>query len=211
VTRHAPHQTKSPCWRHGLSEEFACDRAGVILIDAAQEFVVFSGKGKQRSAERHFDTQSLDEIKALPVGALAAKDCAVFCWVTNPWLDWREIFAAWGLEYVTVAFVWIKLNRNSKGVLTEDISSDTKLFMGMGYHTHANFELCLLARRGRPRRLSKSVHNVILAPVGEHSAKPAESYRRIEQLYPGPCLELFARRPREGWTTWGNELPDVRH
>jgi N6-adenosine-specific RNA methylase IME4 len=61
-------------------------RAGVILIDPAQEFWTYSGEGKQRSAERHYDTTTLDEIKTLPVVALAAKGRAVFCWVTNAYL-----------------------------------------------------------------------------------------------------------------------------
>jgi N6-adenosine-specific RNA methylase IME4 len=51
------------------------------------------------------------------------------------------------------------------------------------------------------------VHEVVVAPVGEHSEKPDEVYRRIERLYPGPYLELFARKPRKGWTVWGNEVP----
>ena len=71
-------------------------RAGVILIDPAQEFWTCSGKGKERSAERHYDTMTLDEVKALPVGALAAKNCPVCCWVTNAYLlDVREVFEAW--------------------------------------------------------------------------------------------------------------------
>jgi N6-adenosine-specific RNA methylase IME4 len=47
----------------------------------------------------------------------------------------------------------------------------------------------------------------VLAPVGEHSEKPEEVRRRIERLFPGPYLELFARKPVPGWTTWGNEIP----
>jgi hypothetical protein len=73
--------------------------------------------------------------------------------------------------------------------------------------TRANIEPVLLATRGNPLRLSKDVHQVVIAPVGEHSQKPDEVYRRIERLYPGPYLELFARKPRDGWTTWGNEIP----
>jgi N6-adenosine-specific RNA methylase IME4 len=64
----------------------------------------------------------------------------------------------------------------------------------------------LLATRGSPRRLSADVHRVLIAPVGSHSEKPDEAYRRIQRLYPGPFLELFGRRRREGWHVWGNEL-----
>jgi len=79
----------------------------------------------------------------------------------------------------------------------------------MGFATRSNTEPILLATRGHPLRLAADVHQVIIAPVGEHSAKPDEAYRRIERLYPGPYLELFARKAREGWTTWGDELPPL--
>jgi hypothetical protein len=47
----------------------------------------------------------------------------------------------------------------------------------------------------------------VLAPVGEHSEKPDEVRRRIERLFPGPYLELYARKPVPGWNCWGNEIP----
>ena len=50
------------------------------------------------------------------------------------------------------------------------------------------------------------MHQIVIAPVAEHSKKPDEVYRRIERLYPGPYLELFARKPRDRWTTWGDEI-----
>ena len=77
----------------------------------------------------------------------------------------------------------------------------------MGFHTRSNTEFALLATRGNPLRLAADVHQVIMTPVGAHSVKPAEAYARMERLYGGPRLELFAREPRAGWTTWGNELP----
>ena len=79
------------------------------------------------------------------------------------------------------------------------------LFTGMGYATRSNSEACLLTTRGSPLRLSADVHQIVIAPVAEHSEKPDEVYRRIERLYPGPYLELFARTERPGWTSWGNE------
>ena len=58
--------------------------------------------------------------------------------------------------------------------------------------------------------MNSAAPQVIIAPVPKrHSEKPDETYRRIEHLYPGPYLELFARKPREGWTTWGDELPPL--
>jgi N6-adenosine-specific RNA methylase IME4 len=106
-----------------------------------------------------------------------------------------DVIRAWGFEYQTCGFLWVKLNPNGEG-----------LFTGMGYHTRANTEPCLLATRGSPPRLAADVHQVVMTPVGEHSEKPEEVARRIERLYPGPYLELFARRPRERWAVWGNEV-----
>jgi N6-adenosine-specific RNA methylase IME4 len=81
--------------------------------------------------------------------------------------------------------------------------------MGQGYWTRANPEDCWLATRGHPKRLHADVRQFITAPVAEHSRKPDEIYERIERLVDGPYLELYARRDRPGWMTWGNELPFV--
>ena len=127
---------------------------------------------------------------------LAADDCALLLWAVWPELDGaRDVIRAWGFEYKTCGLLWVKLNPNGEG-----------LFTGMGYHTRANTEPCLLATRGSPRRLANDVHQVVMAPFREHSKKPEEVARRIERLYPGPYLELFARgEARPNWTVWGNE------
>jgi N6-adenosine-specific RNA methylase IME4 len=77
----------------------------------------------------------------------------------------------------------------------------------MGYWSLANAEMCFIATKGSPLRLASDVHQVVMAPVGEHSAKPEEVRRRIERLFPGPYLELYGRKPVPGWTVWGNEIP----
>jgi N6-adenosine-specific RNA methylase IME4 len=171
-------------------------RAAVILADPPWSFEVYSGKGKQRSAERHYNTMTLEEITALPVASLAADDCVLFLWGVHPELPGAlEVMAAWGFTYKTLGFVWVKQNPSGEGLHT-----------GMGYWTRANTEPCWLATRGNPQRLALDVHQVIMAPVGAHSAKPAEAYVRIERLLAGPYLELFARQERPGWTVWGNEV-----
>jgi N6-adenosine-specific RNA methylase IME4 len=140
---------------------------------------------------------TFDEIKALPTRALAADDCAVFAWVIWPTMPiWHPVLEAWGVAYSGLAFDWIKLNPSGEG-----------LHWGTGYGTRANPEPCILGTIGNPLRLDEGVHSVIMAPVGEHSEKPDEAYCRMARLFGGPCLELFARKPREGWTTWGNEVP----
>jgi N6-adenosine-specific RNA methylase IME4 len=175
----------------------------VIYPDPSWPFETYSEKGKQRSAERHYDTMSLDQIKALPVQALAADDCALLLWVTWPGLhDAVDVIRAWGFEYRTCSFLWVKTTEKADCIKLDGAG----LHWGMGYHTRANTEPCLLAVRGAPLRLAADVHQVVMATVAEHSEKPEEVARRIERLYGGPYLELFARRPRERWTTWGNEV-----
>jgi N6-adenosine-specific RNA methylase IME4 len=175
----------------------------VIYADPPWSFKVYSGKGKSRSAERHYDTASLDDIKALPVGNLAGSDCALFLWAVMPQLpEALEVIHAWGFEYKTVAFVWVKTNEHDKYVALDGAG----LHWGMGYWTRANTEVCLLATKGAPKRLDEGVHQVVISPVAEHSRKPDEVQVRIERLLAGPYLELFARRTTEHWTVWGNQI-----
>jgi N6-adenosine-specific RNA methylase IME4 len=140
---------------------------------------------------------SIDEIKALPVGELADKNCALFMWLTFPCLyEALDVLKAWGFQYKTVAFVWVKQNRKSNG-----------LFWGMGYWTRANGELCILATRGQPKRISPRVHQIIISHVEQHSKKPDEARDRIIALMGDiPRIELFARQATKGWDVWGNEV-----
>lgn len=168
----------------------------VIYADPPWSFKVYSGKGKQRSADRHYDTMSLDDIAAIPIGKLAADDCALFLWAVWPEIPGAlEIIKAWGFEYKTAGFVFVKETKSANG-----------LHWGMGYWTRANTEPCLLATRGSPKRKAMDVHQVLMSPVGEHSRKPEETSVRIERLLDGPYLELFGRRPMAGWTVWGNQI-----
>lgn len=151
---------------------------------------------------QHYRRMTLDEIKAMPVAACADKDCWLFFWTTSPHLEQAfEVLKAWGFEYSTMGFVWIKLNK--RGGRLFFMQSD--IFMGQGYTTRKNAEFCLLAKRGKPKRISANVHEVILSPRREHSRKPDEVFERIEKFANGPYLELFSREDRAGWTVWGDE------
>ena len=166
-----------------------------ILADPPWQFKVWDELGKTNSAENHYPTLDLAEIKKLPVADLAAEHCCLFLWVTMPMLPQTlEVIEAWGFTYKTCAFTWVKQNRGGQG-----------FFTGQGYWTLANPELCLLATKGEPLRLSTDVHQLVVAPVAVHSRKPDEVAARIERLVAGPYLELFARRPRDGWAAWGNQ------
>lgn len=108
-----------------------------------------------------------------------------------------DVIEAWGFTYKTVAFNWVKQNKNGAG-----------LFMGLGNWTRSNSEICLLAVRGKPKRVSASVHSVILSPLQQHSQKPGEARDRIVELMGDlPRIELFARETAPGWDSWGNEVP----
>ena len=169
---------------------------GAILADPPWPYATYSRKGKGRSAEAHYDCMSLDEIRALPVGEWAARDCVLFLWITNPRMEAAfDVVRAWGFEFKTLGFSWIKTTKDGAGYR-----------MMLGHWTRANTELCLLATRGNPHRQSASVRQLIAAPPRKHSQKPDEIHDRIEALVPGPYLELFARAVRSGWDSWGNEV-----
>lgn len=171
----------------------------VIYADPPWAYRVWNKKTNGRTAESHYSTMSLEDIKALPVDKLADENCALFLWITFPLLKeaW-EVIEAWGFNYKSVAFVWIKQNKKTP-----------TLFWGMGYWTRANAELCIIATKGSPKRQSKSVHQVILSPVEEHSKKPEEARKRIVELMGDvPRIELFAREHSPGWDVWGNEVSE---
>ena len=151
----------------------------------------------QGAAENHYSTMSIDELCALPVPELAAKDCALFLWATFPQLsEALHLIRAWGFRYKTVAFVWLKRNRKSPS-----------WFYGMGYWTRSNAEICLLATKGKPKRQSAGVHQFIISPIEQHSKKPDEARNKILALMGNlPRVELFARQKTPGWDAWGNEI-----
>lgn len=175
---------------------------GAIYADPPWRFATYSDKGKGRSAEAHYDCMTLADIKAMPVAAWAARDAALFLWTTDPMLRHAlEVIEAWGFTYKTVAFYWVKLNRNRGGMFL----APSDFFTGMGFWTRANPELCLLATRGKPRRRATDVAKLMVAARREHSRKPDETYARIERLVGGPYLELFARVSQPGWDRLGNQ------
>ena len=174
----------------------------VILADPPWTFSTRSNKGKDRSPEQHYQCMTLDDIKALPVAEIAAKDCALFMWVIDTHLEMAfDVLRAWGFTYKTKGFNWVKLN------------ADGSPFTGMGFWTRANpedcllatTEDCLLATSGSPKRSAKDVRRLIMSPRREHSRKPDETYDSIERLVDGPYCELFGRQSRPGWHVWGNE------
>ena len=102
---------------------------------------------------------SIDELCALPVAELAAKDSALFLWATFPQLpEALRLIRAWGFTYKSVAFVWLKKNRKADS-----------WFYGLGFWTRANAEICLLATKGHPKRQAADIHQFIISPIEAHS------------------------------------------
>jgi len=167
----------------------------VIYADPPWTFKTFSDKGKNRSPENHYSVMSLKDICNLPVNKIANDDSVLLMWVVDPLLDKAfEVINAWGFKYKTVGFTWAKTNRKSEGYFT-----------GLGYWTRGNPEMCLLATKGKPKRNSKSVPQLVVEQRREHSRKPDIMYNHIENLLEGPYIELFARTQRPGWDSWGNQ------
>lgn len=174
---------------------------GCIACDPPWFFKFQSKKG-EFGRPQHYARMSIAEIKALPVGDLAATDCFLFLWTTAPMLRRSfEVIDAWGFKYKSVAFDWIKTNPRAPQMFT----GCNDWHMGQGYTTRKNAEYCLLATRGRPVRQSKAVRALIVSPRLLHSQKPNEFYRRVETFCKGPRLDIFSRIDRQNWTAWGNE------
>jgi N6-adenosine-specific RNA methylase IME4 len=166
-------------------------RFGVIYVDVPSRFETYSDEGKQRSAERYYDTPALDQLIAMGplVRSLAAPDCALFFWTSGA-LDKQaqQIIEAWEWGYSTWGFVWIKTKSNDL-VDPESLTDSDLANPGLGYSTRANAEVVLLGKRGKPRRLNTDVNQIVLALRGEHPEKPEEVARRIERL-PRPLSRI---------------------
>lgn len=174
----------------------------VIYADPPWEYRQSGGVTNSRGmAKQHYPTMSTKNICDLPIADLADDQCVLFMWATLPNIfEAEKVMQAWGFEYKTAAFVWIKQNKKTPS-----------LFWGMGAYTRANAEVCLLGIKKGTKASEvvkqRNVHQVILAPVSRHSEKPHETRERITALMGEvPRVELFARKTTPGWDVWGNEV-----
>ena len=180
-----------------MSERLSEKKYHVLYADPPWAYRTWSKKGNGRSAENHYPTMELSDICTLPVAEIAHTDAVLFMWVTFPNLqEGLEVINAWGFEYKTVAFTWVKRNKIA-----------SSWFVGLGHWTRANAEICLLATRGKPKRISKGVRQIVDTPIERHSKKPDEVRNRIVELMGDvPRIELFAREQTQGWDVFGNEV-----
>ena len=146
---------------------------------------------KSREIENQYPTMTVEEICALPIVDMCAKDSVLFLWSTSPKLaESLQVVQSWGFTYKT-CMVWVKDK------------------IGMGYYARQRHELLLIATRGKPGTpaVEDRPDSVIDAPRGRHSQKPLQARETIERMYPNhKRVELFARQMSAGWDSWGNEV-----
>lgn len=138
-----------------------------------------------------YPTMTVAQIEALPVATLAAPDAHLYLWTTNKYLPAAfGVVAAWGFQYGQT-IIWGKAPHGAP----------------LGGAFVQNAEFCLHARRGSPGRKGRADSVWFAWPrVRPHSRKPPGFYALVEHVSHGPYLELFARRHRAGWESWGNEV-----
>ena len=163
----------------------------------------FSGT-RIEEAKADYKVMKTHDICSIPVKDIADENCVLFIWmIWNKLPDCLEVIKSWGFEYKSCAFTWVKKNHRSG-----------TYFWGMGKWTRQNSEVCLIATKGNPKRISGGVFSVVddaIQRIGikkiNHSSKPSVVRERIVKLCGDiPRIELFARNKYEGWDVWGDEV-----
>lgn len=170
----------------------------LIYADPPWKFAnAAKSKGQWGGAAKHYKTMTVDELCALPVHEIAAPNCLLAMWHVGAMPEEALLVVkAWGFTLVTMkGFTWHKVTVNGLD------------HFGMGTLSRGNTEDCLFAKRGKIRRASRSVRQLIHALVRKHSEKPTEARERLVQLLGNvPRIELFARSRLPEWDAWGNEI-----
>ncbi|MBI9046517.1 MAG: hypothetical protein JEZ06_18650 [Anaerolineaceae bacterium] len=173
---------------------------GTILADPPWRFNNSTGKvAPEHKRLARYPTLSLDEIMNIPVNTVAADKSHLYLWVPNALIEeGLKVLKAWGFTYKT-NLIWYKIRK--------DGGPDGR---GVGFYFRNVTEMILFGIKGKLRTLDpgRSQVNIIPSRKREHSRKPDELYKIIEDCSPGPFLEMFARGTRENWNTWGNQSKD---
>lgn len=167
-------------------ESWTTEKARCILADPPWRFR--DKLDKTRILARHYETMSVADLVDLPVLSIADDDSVLLLWCPASMLEeGLHLMALWEFTYKTM-FVWIKPR------------------IGMGHYFRTAHECLLLGVRGHPKVQNHSQPSWIMAPVQDHSHKPEEVYDILERMFRGPYVELFARKKRAGWRSWGKQL-----
>lgn len=182
----------------------------IIFADPPWSYDGAKGGSLMGLASTHYNTMSLNDICALDVKKIAAKNCILLMWTTGPHMPSAlKVIDAWGFSYKTMYEVWVK---TTNGEMKKN---------RLGYYTKQCAEYVLLATRGHPIRLkktsksederTKSFANVFFADSKRHSEKPRYPYEVADQMFHDvPRMEMFAReRFNEGWDCWGDQLEKI--
>lgn len=194
-------------WPFGPLKQFSYR---LIMIDAPWPTEMRSPKGEKKSHAAKYGSMSFEQIAALPVGQLAAKDCGLFVWGVWPHVLYGgdpklhyvdadasrsrigECIKAWGARAVTGG-VWRKTTVHGN------------VAFGPGYVVRSSCEPFFLCKFGKPPN-SRAMRNIFDGLRRSHSEKPEEAYAWCEKWMPGVRrVELFSRRSRPRWDTWGFE------
>jgi len=171
---------------------------GVIVADPPWSY---RNSGTRGAAQNQYETQSDEWINSLLVDDLAADDCVLLLWSVWPKLpECIGVAARWGFEYKT-GFPWVKVNS-----VSDDAFEGTRFDCpyGIGFWIRGASEPVMICTKGKAKPPTNGWIG-LLSPNLKHSRKPESIYQYAESL-PGPYLELFARRKREGWDAFGNEI-----
>lgn len=180
-------------WPFGSLDPHSYD---LMFADPPWDFSLYSEKGGNKSAQKHYRCLPMDEIMAFPVLDLAADNCMLLMYATNPMIPQQiRCMEAWGFTYKTMA-VWRKMTTHGK------------VGFGTGYIVRSSHEPILIGTRGKPQAVAKNVRSIFDGKLREHSRKPEEGYAWAERLMPKARrrVELFSRTNREGWESWGDEV-----
>ncbi len=184
-----------------LGVDVSGGRFSTILADPPWRFTNRTGKmAPEHGRLKRYQTMDIDEICKLDVATLANDNSHLYLWCPNALLPYGfRVMEAWGFDY-KANLVWYKIRK--------DGGPDGR---GVGFYFRNVTEILLFGVRGRLRTLAPGRRqvNMIRSRKREHSRKPTESYRVIEDCSPGPYLEIFAREVRPGWVQWGNELGEA--
>lgn len=166
----------------------------LMVIDPPWKYRTWSIKGLGKSPDQHYRTMTIEEIADLPVADLAAKDCVLWLWATQPMLDQQiEIMKGWGFRYVSHGS-WVKRTKNGK------------LAIGTGYSLRNSHDTFLIGSIGKPKYVDRGVRSVVEGPIRENSRKPDEAYTAARRLVPyGRAADVFSRETRPTFENWGDE------
>ena len=177
---------------------------GAIYADPPWSYGNLSTRGstKPQADRAGYPTMSMADLLAMPVAKLAAPQSHLWLWTTAPMIKeaW-ELMEAWGFTYKTQA-IWTK--SCNTGCPACGLA---KVRLGMGNYLRVSHEHLYLGVRGGLRTQDMTLCSSFSFPRMEHSAKPPFVRDMVERGSPWPWLELFGRKPADGWVVWGNEIP----